>query len=44
MTNIHSPDVGANPHLRVKISQAVRVVTHAIKAKLVPMIHGSPAI
>lgn len=29
---------------RVKISQAVRLVTTCIKAKLVPMIHGSPAI
>lgn len=44
MAKNHAPDVGANPSLRVKISQAVRMVTHAVKAKVVPMIHGSPAI
>jgi hypothetical protein len=31
-------------HLSVKISQAIRLVTKLIKAKKVPMIHGSPAI
>jgi len=30
--------------LKVKISQAIRMVTQCIKAKKVPMIHGSPAI
>lgn len=44
MAKNQAPDVGANPRLRVKISQAIRMVTHAIKAKVVPMIHGSPAI
>lgn len=33
-----------NTRLRVKISQAIRMVTACIKAKKVPMIHGSPAI
>jgi hypothetical protein len=44
MAKNQAPDVGANPRLRVKISQAVRMVTKAISCKLVPMIHGSPAI
>lgn len=40
--NQASPEV--NLRLRVKISQAIRMVTTCIKAKKVPMIHGSPAI
>lgn len=31
-------------HLTVKISQAIRMVTKLIKAKKVPMIHGSPGL
>lgn len=30
--------------MQVKISQAVRMITAAIKAKVVPMLHGSPGI
>lgn len=30
--------------MQVKISQAASMVTSLIKAKLVPMIHGSPAV
>lgn len=37
-----NPEVSTR--LRVKISQAIRMVTQCIKAKKVPMIHGSPAI
>lgn len=30
--------------MQVKISQAAAMITTLIKAKLVPMIHGSPAV
>lgn len=44
MSKNSSNDFGANPGLTVKISQAIRMVTTCIQTKLVPMIHGSPAI
>lgn len=30
--------------MKIKINQAADLITVALKAKLVPMIHGSPAI